>query len=299
MEKIIFSPEGHTYKRASDGIELMSVSHFRKLFVPTNWEHNIQKSAAQRYLKAQKYKELKDTWEANGGHILDPEFIKFLLQKMDKKTFHRVCEEIRKEWREEGTKGATKGTAGHQEAEQADIESGFSINPYNGLEYPVQPHGRKPDGSNESIVETLSMLEPGFYPELLMWYFFPEPIHSQSLKKDICGIAGTADKPYIEPDRCMIGDYKFTKKPLTDFAFRYKNYGVEMMLDPFSDWPCLDLFGYRIQLNTYGWLMDKHGLPPEDLRIHNDVKGKKQEFVFPYEPWRIEEAVDKVFIDCL
>lgn len=299
MEKIIFSPEGHKYTRASDGIELMSVSHFRKLFVPTNWEHNVQKSAAQEYLKPKRYKELKDVWENKGRHILDPEFITYLLRYMDKKTFQRICKETAAAWKGEGQKGADKGTIGHQKAEERDISTGFSINPFNGLEYPVQPHGRKPDGSNESIVERLSMLEPGFYPELLLWFLFPEPIYSQSMKRDICGIAGTADKPYIEPDRCMIGDYKFTKKPLTDFAFKYKNYGTEMMTGPFSDWPCLDLFGYRIQLNTYGWMLDKHGLPPADLRIHNDVAGKQQEFVFPYEPWRVEEAVDMVFIDCL
>lgn len=299
MDKIYFTPHDHRYFSSKYNLELMSNTHFRKLFVSTDWEHNRRKSAAQLYLKDKRYKELKDIWEARGRHILDPEFIDYLMSYMDKKTFLRLVEEVRAEWLSAGDRGTERGTEGHKTKEETDIKTGFSVNPYNGLEYPVQPHGRKEDGTNESTVECLADLEAGFYPELLLWWYFPEPIYSQSLKKDICGIAGTADKVYIEPDRSMVGDYKFTKKPLSDYPIRYKNYGAEMLLEPFQDWASLDLNGYKIQLNTYGWMLDKHGLPPVDLRIHNTVKDKEQEFIFDYEPDLIDSAFTKLFIEGL
>jgi len=301
MEKIIFSPENHTYHRQSDGMHLMSVSHFRKLFDPTDWEHNISKAAAQEYFKETKYKKHKEAWEAKGGHILDPQFIEYLLPFMDKKTFMRIREEKRAEWRATGDLAAAEGTEQHAIREEESISSGFSINPANGLSYPTQPHGKKPDGSNETIVECLADLEPGFYPELILWWFFPTPIFSRSLKKDICGIAGQTDKPYIEPVNCYVGDYKFTTKPLADFGVKYKNFGQQMHTGPWSDMPITKLSGYKIQLNTYGWMLAQHGLRPLDLRVHNTVlkTGVEQEFIIPYEPWRVEEGFDMVFMDSL
>lgn len=301
MEKIIFLPEDHEYIRESDGMNLMSVSHFRKLFDSTDWEHNIRKSAAQDYLKATLYKKYKTVWEEKGRHILDPEFITYLLKYMDKTTFERVCEEVRATWRAAGDEGAAKGTIGHAAEEEETIRTGMCINPYNGLEYPTQPHGKMADGGNSTTVERLCDLEPGFYPELLLWHFFPEPIHSQSLGKDICGIAGQSDRVFIEPSASFVGDHKFTGKPLSDFPTFYTNYGHQVLDYPFDSWKIHKLSGYKIQLNMYGWMLDQHGLPPVDLRIHNNVlkTGAKQEFVFDYYPETISEAVDMAFLESL
>lgn len=301
MRKIIFEPKKHTYTDTETGLELMSVSHFRKIFDKTDWVHNVQKSAAQEYLKATTYKKYKDQWESKGGHILDPAFIEFLMPYMDKKTFQRICKEVRGEWDATGQVAAAAGTLEHEYREMEAIDSGFSLNPFNGLEYPTQPHGKKPDGGNETTVECLADLEPGFYPELILWHFFPEPIHSQSLKRDICGIAGTADRPYIDPDQSYVRDWKFTTKPLADFSTNYNNYGKQFHTEPWGDWPISKVSGYRIQLNTYGWMLEQHGLPPAGLAIDNKVikAGQEQEFIIPYEGWRVSEAFDKVFIECL
>lgn len=190
---------------------------------------------------------------------------------------------------------AEEGDVQHLSEEQRAIEEGFSFNCANGLEYPTQPHGKKPDGSNSSIVGCLSELEPGFYPELLIWFMFPEPVFSKRMNRRICGIAGQSDRPFVEPDCCYIDDYKFTQKPLNDFPIEYKNFGAEMHSGPWSDWKRTPISGYRIQLNLYGWMMEQHGLPPKDLRIRNHSR----QIPIRYEPKRVGEAVSRVFMEGL
>ncbi len=301
MEKIIFSPENHIYYRESDGMQLMSVSHFRKLFDTTDWDHNVRKGAAQEYFKPTLYKKHKEEWEKKGRHILEPEFIDFLMPFMDKKTFLRLCKEKKAEWRATGDVAAAAGTEEHAIREDEAISSGFSVNPATGEVYPTKSHGKKPDGSNETTVECLLDLEKGFYPELILWYFFPTPIHSESLGRDICGIAGQTDKPYLGRSDAYVGDYKFTTKPLTDFGVKYNNFGKQMHTGPWADMPITKLSGYKIQLNTYGWMLQKHGYIVRDLRVHNTVLDTKQEqeFIIDFQPWRVEEAVDTVFMDSL
>lgn len=300
MEKIIFEPVHHAYTRVSDGLPLMSVSHFRKQFEKVNWEHNIRKAALQRYLGESSYKKKKDAWEDAGGHVLDPNFILTVLKRLDKKTFLRICEEVREEWKSNGLKRAALGTEKHAAKEAEASDMGYSVNPVNGLEYPTQPHGKKEDGSNETIVERLSDLEPGFYSELIVWYFFPDPVFSESMGKVICGVAGTLDKGYVEPAKIMIGDYKFTEKKLSDFGIKYKNFGKEMHSDPWSDWVITKISGYRIQLNTYGYMAQQLGLEPVDLRLHNHTDdGEEHTIILPYEGFRVSQALERTFMDGL
>ncbi len=301
MDRILFLPDGHKYIQESSGLQLMSVSHFRKLFDGTDWVHNVRKSAAKTYLKDTAYKKLKTAWENNGRNILEPDFITYLLDHMDKKTFERVCKETRAEWDERGRKAAALGTIEHDREEKKAITDGFSINAYNGLEYPTQPHGKMPDGSCSTTVERLCELEPGFYPELMLWHLFPEPIFSQSMKTDIIGVCGTSDKVFIEPDRGYIRDFKFPSEKITDFPITYKNFGREYHLDPWGDWYTTKISGYRQQLNIYGWMMEQHGLPPESLHLDiRSLDGKQNEEIYvPYEGWRVGRAMDKIFLDCL
>lgn len=291
MTKIIYQDAGHIYTRESDGCRLMPVSTLYKLFNPTNWEHNVHKSACQRYFGPTRYKELKDAWEARGKHILDPAFIKHLLKLMDKNTFSKLCEETQEEWKTKGKRIADLGTIEHSREESEAIALGYSINPANGLEYPTRLHGKKENGDNETIVERLSDLEPGFYSELLLFFEFPFPIFSKTMDCLICGIAGQSDKVYKDIDASYVGDYKFTEDPLSDFAIKYKNFGVEHHTGPWADVPITKISGYNQQLNIYGWILDEHGLPPKDLRLHNHGNDIK----ICYEPSRVSEAVSTLF----
>lgn len=300
MPKIVFDPAGHKYTDLETGLQLMSTSHFRKLFDPTDWDHNVKKKASQKYLKS-RYDKLKKEWESKGGHILDPAFITFLMKHMDKETFEKMCLDVRAEWDETGRIASGKGTVKHDEREQQTIIDGFCINPYNSLEYPTQPHGKKPDGTNCNIVDRLSDLEPGFYGELLIWYLFPDSTYSKSMETEIIGICGTSDRVFIEPDSCLIRDYKFPGEPKYDFATDYKNHGYEYHSAPWEDWRITKLSGYRQQLNTYGYMMDTHGLPPQALHLDiESLDGKQNDSILVrYEPDRVGEGMDRVFMDGL
>lgn len=290
MGKIIYEDAGHKYRRESDGVRLMPVSTFYKIFNPTNWVHNVEKSAAQRYFKPKRYKELKDAWEEKGGHILDPAFIKHLLKLMDKKTFKRLCLEVRAEWDEKGNRIAGLGTIEHAREEQEAIELGYSINPANGKPYKTILHGKKENGDNETVVEKLCDLETGFYPEALLSFEFPYPIFSKTMNCEICGIAGQTDKLYKD-EYAYLGDYKFTEDPLTNFGITYKNFGQERHTGPWSDRIITKISGYEQQLNIYGWMLDEGGVPPVDLRIHNHGR----DIPVAYDKSRVSEAVSMLF----
>ena len=289
MEKVLFFPETHRYIRESDGCRLMSGTHVKDLFDTVDWVHNVRKSAAKRYLKS-KYDGLKDDWQKQGRHILDPDFIEYLMPFMDAETFDQMCLDVRKEWDGEGTWTSERGTANHAAEEQKSIDLGYSVNLINGLEYPTQPHGKKSDGTNSSIAECICDYEPGFYSEILLWHFFPNKIFSKSLGEEICGICGQADKGYLEPDCSYVGDYKYPKKPLDDYAYKYPNHGFEMHSGPWSDWVHTRTSGYRIQLNIYGWMLDQHGLPPKGLWLESHGKVIKAQ----YEGERVQQAVEQI-----
>lgn len=289
MEKVLFLPEEHLYVRESDGCALMGTSHLYKQFSSTNWTHNIRKSAAKRYLKSS-YKTLKENWERTGEHILNPAFIDYLMLFMHEDTFTAMCAEIKAEWAAKGKSTREDGTANHLVQENLAEELGYCINPWNGLEYPTQPHGKKEDGTNQNISECLCDYEPGFYSEILLWYFLPEKVFSESLGVEICGIAGTSDKGFLEPECSYVGDYKYTLEPLNDFAYEYPNYGYEMHTGPFSDWRITKTSSYRMQLNTYGWMLDQHGLPPKALWLENHGKN----IPIKYEPTRMNNVIELV-----
>lgn len=299
MEKIIFTPENHRYIRESDGMELMSVSTAKKNFETTNWDHNCRKSAAQEYFGAKRYKELKDIWEKDGRHILEPEFIEYLVPYMDAVTFDKLCLSVRERWDEKGRIAREKGTLLHAEKENQAISDGFVINPENGRKYPTILTGAKEDGSNETTVESLSDLEDGFHPELILWYYFPCPIYSQSLKRDICGICGTSDLVFKDPKNSYVRDYKFTGEVLTDFPVKYKNFGAETHSEPWNGYYSTKLSGYKIQLNLYGWLLEHHGLPPLGLHVDNYVGDKYNAFPIPYDRTAAEASVNRIFTESL
>lgn len=297
MDRILFFDDNHTYVHEQSGLELMPVSTVKKLFSPDfNKYHCSRKAAAKKIFREKKYKELKDAWETGGRHILDPEYITYLERYVPHwETYERVADEIADGWTQLGVDSAAEGDIQHLIEEERSIDEGFSMNYANGLKYPTQPHGKRKDGSNSNIVESLNQLEPGFYPELLIWYMFPEPVFSKTMGKTICGIAGQSDRPFIDPDCCYIDDYKFTIKPLRDFPIEYKNHGAEMHTGPWRDWKSTQVTGYKIQLNLYGWMMEQHGLPPRDLRIQNHGK----HIPIRYESKRAGEAVSRVFMEGL
>ncbi len=284
MYEIKFDPANHTYRRVSDGILYLPVTTFTRFFCADfAGEHHSKKKAAVKCLGQKKFDELKDAWHADKNrHILMPEFIPYLEGHIKHwESYEQEQLRVLEVWREKRDSGASKGTRTHDWHEQAALMRGYEINEVDGEKYPVRKHGKEEDGSNTNIVSCLADLEWGFYPELMIWYDFPEPVFSEKYGDWVCGICGQSDRVFINEEKtAYVSDYKTDKdKKLDNFGIRYRNYGkngeyaFQMMLWPFHERREHAVNKYSFQLNTYAWMLEKHGLNIGDITIlHKDDK---------------------------
>src|SRR5688572_14855924 len=151
----------------------MSVSRFCELFGEFDTEAGLTRKAVQKIFGPTRYDKIKKTWNANGGHIYQPEYIAHLESLVPNwENFLELREQFRAEWDDKKVVGTTKGTKIHDGKEADDLESGFAVQEYTGEVFTVMPHGKSPDGTNRNTVESLSELPDGFYGELMMWWFF-------------------------------------------------------------------------------------------------------------------------------
>lgn len=296
MCKIIFNNENHTYTRQSDGMRYMSVSHFYGLFSGKyNGLHHAKKKAAAKCLGTKKFDELKALWHADKTrHILMPEFIAYVEEYIPHfPTYERLVPEILQAWSDNGKNAAGKGTEYHDWREQAAFLRGYEVNTADGKEYPTRLHGKKEDGSNENIVCSLGELEWGFYPELMIWFDFPEPVWSESLEMWICGVCGQEDRVFItESGLVDTSDYKTNKdKKLDTFGIRYTNFGFEYHTGPFAGRKVTKVSKYSIQLNTYSWMLQQHGFTVRHIHILH----KEDIIKVYYEPDKIAHSMSMVF----
>jgi hypothetical protein len=292
---ILFTPEDHRYIREEDGCRLMSASHFYRQFDDTDWEAALSRKAVQIIFGPTRYEKLKKAWNAQGGHIYQPEYITYLEAVVpNQETYLELREKFRKEWRESGNVGAGKGTGIHEDKEAEDILNGYAIQHSTGEVFKVMPHGKKEDGTNCSVVDCLLDLPDGFYGELLLWYYFPHKVYSQSLGYEICGLCGTADRVFLKNGVAVVEDYK-TNAKLSSFSIKIPNYGIQYHLPPFNHLRKSDVSKYHIQLNVYGWLLQQHGFRIDDLRLLHVPEGEViKEIPVPYEGSLVDEAVSNL-----
>ncbi len=297
MCKIIFNDDDHTYRRVSDGMLYMPVTHFTKLFSPkVDTAHHSKKTAAKKCIGTKKYNELYEAWCSDKvSHTLMPEYITYLEAYIPNwNSYEKEQLRVLGTYDEKRVKGATEGTELHDWKELAANMRGYEINHVDGLKHPIMPHGKKEDGSNRNTVDKLCELEPGCYLELMIWYDFPEPVFSESMGDWICGVCGQEDKVYILPDLMFDAlDYKSSKhKKLDDFGVNYKNLGFEKMLYPYDKRRNHDKNKYGLQLNTYAWMLQQaHGLTPNSITINH----KDELIAVPYEPTLLSTSMSMVF----
>lgn len=296
MYKIIFNPVNHTYQRTSDGMLYMPVTHFVRRFTEDfKGEHHCKKGAAEKCIGNKKFSELKAEWLSDTSrHGLQPEYIAYLEQHVPNWDSY-VAEQarIKEVWRVKSETGAGKGTAHHDWKYDAAVMRGFEVNEIDGKEYPVKIQGHNADGSCESFVDSLGNLEPGFYPELMIWHTFPEPVYSESAGCWIAGICGRSDRVFVDEWRCFyLSDYKTDKdKTLDDFGIRFPNYGFVKMLPPFQNRRETAKNKYSLQLNVYSWMLENHGLICENIFIIH----KDQNIDVHYEPDMVSTSVSMLF----
>lgn len=300
METVRFDSVGHKYWRESDGVRLMSASHFYRQFGDFDTEAGLSRKAVQKIFGPTRYNKIKKEWNNGGRHIYEPEYITHLESLVPNwETYLELREQFRKQWGDKGTVGAGKGTDIHSMKEAADLEAGFAVQEYTGEVYELRKHGKQEDGSNRTTVESLSDLPDGFYGELLLWWFFPQSFYCESMGMEICGLCGQSDKVFIRKGKVSIEDYK-TNAKLSSFSIKIPNYGLQYHLPPFHHIPKSDVSKYWIQLNTYGWLAERHGLEVEDLRLLHAPEGELiSQVPIDFQPHLVDLAVSNLLNSAL
>lgn len=280
MSKIIFTESGHEYRRI-DNVLYLSVSEFKNRFKrPYDDNHNARKKAFQDVLGDRRYKSMKDRWEAQGGNILQPEYLQHLFTALlpaEIELYEGKVNLTKKQWKAKNKKSITKGNLYHAAQERKALEAGFMVNHHDGLEYPVYMRSRE-DG-NESLDSDLWNLPDGFYPELLISYDFPTPVYDPVRRELVGGIAGQADKTFL-------GSYSLTERfsdeldlktneKINTFGFKVMNlyaageYGYERYLPPIDRYVVCTMQDYYWQLNFYAWMLAQVGYESRNRTIQH------------------------------
>ena len=155
-------------------------------------------------------------------------------------------------WDNEATRATTLGTFYHNQRE-SDLCSFASIE-REGITVPVfKPY----EGENGLKIAPLQKLEPGVYPE-----------HMVYLKS--AGLCGQSDLVEVVNGRVNIIDYKTNKEIKTE-SFKNWEGMTEKMLDPVSHLDDCNFNHYALQLSVYMYIILKHNpkLQPGKIFIHH------------------------------
>jgi len=165
-------------------------------------------------------------------------------------------------WDNEATRATTLGTFYHNQRE-SDLCSFASIE-REGITVPVfKPY----EGENGLKIAPLQKLEPGVYPE-----------HMVYLKS--AGLCGQSDLVEVVNGRVNIIDYKTNKEIKTE-SFKNWEGMTEKMLDPVQHLDDCNFNHYALQLSVYMYIILKHNpkLQAGKIFIHHiifEVDGEDQ-----------------------
>ena len=244
---IIFTDLDHSYN--SGDIKYTSVSTLiSKYKKPFNTEYWSLYKAYEKLLSTEDFKKLKEGFKTE-----DPALFAHLRFFADEELAKKYQIQILKEWEKERSKSIVKGNMYHEAKETEAIETGFLINPFDNKDYEtinsviIEKVGNK-EYRKPNYAKLEDLLD-GFHPELLLWNNFYQ-------------LAGQADKVYIETIDGIryvdIDDYKTNKK------IKKTNY-FQKMHSPISHLDCCNYNHYRLQISTYGWLMEQAGYTIRNL----------------------------------
>lgn len=166
----------------------------------------------------------------------------------------RTVEDVLEEWDKAGKDAIVKGTAYHKLEESRLLLSEDIL--IENESHPVI----KPEFDGEYKINNKLKLDPGVYPELILW-------------SDKYKIAGQADRVEItKSGKINVLDYKTSKEIKTE-AFRRWDGSYDRMLGPFSHLDDCNFWHYAIQLNLYAFLIKQHnrGYKIGNLSIHHVI----------------------------
>ena len=173
---IIFSEKEHTYKHLESGNVLKGWTSLIKRYTePFNMEKQLICSAYSNYL-GPKYRGIK-FGTMNGVSVSD--LADYLLSAYPEMPMHYI-DEVKYEWEY----AAILGSETHSIAEMESYERGYEINPFTDEEYPVIKMDKQYD--NQLLMDDLSNLTNGYYPELLVYDYSMGQDHTPVTMIDKC-----------------------------------------------------------------------------------------------------------------
>lgn len=270
MPKITFQNSDHSYFD-NQQIEYKSVS---KIFKSLEPEFDAQAIAERKILKDlfpkdyAKYKRMYG-WESP----LVQEYLKKLIDPLELEEKVLVLTDS---WQKYADIRKNLGTSLHKQEELKDIANGFKWNKFDGRRYQVVNPPKTHD--NESLHDDLSQLEPGYYPELL--------IFCESHK-----IAGQADGVFIDFDKSVvIRDLKTDEVIQAVPDFYHPKKGYEKYRSPINHLNRCNMNMYSIKMSFYGWMLEQFGLKVKGMYIDNlkmdtdNIPMNVLKFTIPYRP---------------
>jgi hypothetical protein len=197
---------------------------------------------------------------------------------------------LKNEWEVESKRSTDQGSAFHLKMEEEALAKGGSVCVFDDKFYEIPKSyyeaRDKFNYTNESFVYNLSDLEPGYYPELIVWFDYNN--HK---------FIGQADKVFITDRKSFfMDDYKTNKAIKTKGFYSKKNRSYQMMNGPCSHLQDCNLNHYKCQLNFYSFGLAQHGLTPEGLMISHHKKYDTENFtpyVFDIELELIQAMLDQ------
>jgi hypothetical protein len=204
-----------------------------------------------------KFNDLNHTYINDSGvqYLSATSFVKKFVKPFDRdhiaakfaKKNKRTIEDVINEWKKVSDEAIKKGIAYHKLKEEELLESGSIL--IEDQAHSIIP----PEYEGETKVSNSLKLEPGVYPELIVW-------------SDRYKIAGQAD--YIEitkSGKINITDYK-TSKEIKKNAFKRWDGSMDMMSYPLNNFEDCNFNHYCIQINLYAFLIKQHN---RNLKIGN------------------------------
>jgi hypothetical protein len=233
---IIFSEKDHKYTHLESGNILKGWTSLIKHYTsPFDSDNQVICSAYSNYLGS-KYRGIKFGRMANASV---KELAEYLLANYPEMPKHYV-DEVRYEW----DYAAILGSETHLEAENASYARGYEINPFTDEEFPVIKMDKQYD--NQLLMDDLSNLPNGYYPELLVYDFSMGQLHTP---------VTMIDKAFLKDGDAWIDDIKTNssiwagkdKKMSGVFSEIFDNTEEKYKLQACFGGKLLSTFGFKVR----------------------------------------------------
>jgi hypothetical protein len=242
-DKVVFFKDSHTYWHGDT--KLNSVGSWIKRYYPPFQESYWLTHKVLTKLIGQEYTDHYRSFKRFNppADVLYPKFMK----KVSPSDFERERRILLDQWGRKREEAAFNGSNFHDKMEAEAYAAGELWNPWEDEVMGV--HHRNKSYDNESDGLDLSKLDDGCHLELLLF--------------DLeLGVAGQADIVFIKTigkkRHVWINDHKTNEKKPSKSSPEY-------CLPPFRDQYASTHFKYTLQLNSYGFLLERHKFHVEKL----------------------------------